>query len=412
MITKSYLVYMRHLFISIFSICSICFSQFEKDLQLELILAQDGDTVLIEPGFFSMLGTISLENKNNLTIKGSGMSNTIISFNKQISGTEGIIIKNCQNIVFQDFSIQGYKQDAIVFDKVNGIELRELRIMLNQKKVEKKDQNSLSLKHCTNFIIQDCLFNSAINCGLLISESINGVVRFSEFMENSIGVKIVNSSLIDVHSNNIFDNAGGIALMSLPDLSISKSKKIRLFDNIIKNNNFKNRSKIENSSYLIPSGSGIFLLATENVEIFNNSIMDNKTYGVSILSYLITGLTTKDTEYSPYSSSIYIHDNILRGGNRIPELKNFVGRILFYKFFRNPPDIVYDGNINPSYLGKYDIQPDFRKVCIIDNNQASFINLNIKRNFTTWYKPFIVKYDTDINECFCIQRPLPQIEIN
>ena len=126
---------------------------------------------------------------------------------------------------------------------------------------------------------------------------------------------------------------------------------------------------------------------------------------------MITGLSTKDSQYSPYSSSIFIHDNILRKRNKIPELKNLIGRILFYKFFRNTPNIIYDGNINPVFLGKYDIQPDFRRICIVDNKGASYINLNVKRNFKTWYKPYIVQYETDINECFCVQKPLPQINI-
>ena len=120
------------------------------------------------------------------------------------------------------------------------------------------------------------------------------------------------------------------------------------------------------------------MLATNNVEVFNNNIMDNKTFGISILSYLFTGLMTKDSEYSPYSSSIYIHDNFFRKGNMIPELNNPIGRILFYKYFRNAPDIVYDGNINPKYIGKYDIQPDPRRICIIDNDEVGYINLNIK----------------------------------
>jgi hypothetical protein len=78
----------------------------------------------------------------------------------------------------------------------------------------------------------------------------------------------------------------------------------------------------------------------------------------------------------------------------------------------NSPDIIYDGTINPSYIGKYDIQPDFRRICIIDNDEAEYINLDIRRNFKTWYKPFIVKYRTDINECFCTQRSLPPIMID
>ena len=68
--------------------------------------------------------------------------------------------------------------------------------------------------------------------------------------------------------------------MSLPDLSIHETKKIRLFDNIVKNNNSKTNQE-NNSSFLI-SGSGIFMLATNNVEVFNNNIMDNKTFGIYI----------------------------------------------------------------------------------------------------------------------------------
>ena len=164
-------------------------------------------------------------------------------------------LKIAVNITFQDFSINGYKQDAILFEKVDGMKLKNLKMMLNQAKVLKNDQNNLSIKNCKNFIIEDCLFNSAINCGLSISESFNGVVRFNEFMDNSIGIKIINSSSLDIHSNNIFENSGGVALMSLPDLSIHETKKIRLFDNIIKNNNSKNQSgkkqlKFLNSSWI------------------------------------------------------------------------------------------------------------------------------------------------------------------
>ena len=52
------------------------------------------------------------------------------------------------------------------------------------------------------------------------------------------------------------------------------------------------------------------IMATEYVEIFNNTIIDNKTAGTTVVSYFITQEKTKDTQYNPYTSAIYIYDNV------------------------------------------------------------------------------------------------------
>ena len=66
----------RSIFI-FFVFSRILFAAFESDLQLKLILAEPGDTIHLESGMFSILGTLSMEGKNNVVIKGSGINGTI-----------------------------------------------------------------------------------------------------------------------------------------------------------------------------------------------------------------------------------------------------------------------------------------------------------------------------------------------
>ena len=107
------------------------------------------------------------------------------------------------------------------------------------------------------------------------------------------------------------DWSGGILVFDLPDLAVKKGRQVRIFDNIIKDNNLDNFAPEGNIVGKVPAGTGIMIMATEIVEVFGNTIIDNKTAGTAIVSYFITEEETKDTQYNPYTSSIYIHNNIL-----------------------------------------------------------------------------------------------------
>ena len=87
------------------------FAEFEKDLQLKLILAEPGDTIKLDAGFFTILGTLSMEGKQNIVIKGSGTSSTILNFSNQVEGAQGLSITNCNNITLEDFTVEESQQN-------------------------------------------------------------------------------------------------------------------------------------------------------------------------------------------------------------------------------------------------------------------------------------------------------------
>ena len=51
------------------------------------------------------------------------------------------------------------------------------------------------------------------------------------------------------------------------------------------------------------------IMANDQVEVFDNTIEQNQTAGLSIVSYLIMDKPLKDPKYDPFCEAIYVHDN-------------------------------------------------------------------------------------------------------
>ena len=391
---------------------SLCLAEFEKDLQLQLILAEPGDTIKLSSGLFPILGTLSMEGKENIVIKGTGMNSTTLNFSTQVEGAQGLSITNCKNIILEDFTVQNAKGDAIKCQYVDGITFRRVKAQWLGGPKSTNGAYGLYPVQCENVLIEHCVAIAASDAGIYVGQSKNIIVRFSEAFENVAGIEIENSTKADVYGNNVHGNTGGILVFDLPDLVVKEGKQIRIFDNIIKKNNIDNFAPEGNIVAKVPSGTGIMVMATEQVEIFGNTIIDNKTAGTAIVSYFITEEETKDTQYNPYTSSIYVHDNIYRREPQIPTLDHDIGLLLFTRFYKDVPDIIYDCMPDPKHLGAVGYIPNSRRLYIASNVDADYLNLEISKNFESWYSPFFAEFKTDINECECEQEPIPEVVLD
>tara|TARA_B100000929_G_scaffold163686_1_gene129671 strand:- start:42 stop:1268 length:1227 start_codon:yes stop_codon:yes gene_type:complete len=391
---------------------ALCFAEFEKDFQLKLILAEPGDTIKLESGLFPILGTLSMEGKENIVIRGAGMNGTVLSFAGQVEGAQGLSITNCTNITLEDFTVQNAKGDAIKCQYVDGITFRRVKAQWLGGPKPTNGAYGLYPVQCENVLIEHCVAIAASDAGIYVGQSKDIIVRFSEAFDNVAGIEIENSTRADVYGNNVHGNTGGILVFDLPDLVVKEGKQVRIYDNIIKDNNIDNFAPEGNIVGKVPSGTGIMVMATEQVEVFDNTIINNKTAGTAVVSYYITEEETKDSQYNPYTSAIYIHNNIYRRAPQIPTLDHDIGLLLFVRFFREVPDIIYDGMPDPKYVGDNGLIPDSRRLCIADNNEAGYLNLDISKNFESWYSPFMADFNTDDNECNCTQEPLPEVILN
>ena len=142
--------YFKKLIVFYFLI-DLSFAEFEKDLQLKLILAEPGDTIKLDAGFFPILGTLSMEGKQNIVIKGSGTSSTILNFSNQVEGAQGLSITNCNNITLKDFTVeegqQSHRDYFLNMKKKTKLLLGYLKLQLPQ--VEALVEGSIILYQAT-----------------------------------------------------------------------------------------------------------------------------------------------------------------------------------------------------------------------------------------------------------------------
>ena len=71
--------YNKLILIPIFLLFTLFGQNVEKEIQTQLILVKNGGQVILPEGVSKIKGTLSLEGKENVTIIGSGMDNTILS---------------------------------------------------------------------------------------------------------------------------------------------------------------------------------------------------------------------------------------------------------------------------------------------------------------------------------------------
>ena len=63
---------------------------FQKELQERLIRARPGDVVEIPAGRHRLSRTLTLSGRSGITLRGAGMDKTVLSFQGQTTGAEGI----------------------------------------------------------------------------------------------------------------------------------------------------------------------------------------------------------------------------------------------------------------------------------------------------------------------------------
>ena len=200
-------------------------ADFEKKLQTQLIVVENGQTVDITEGSFSLVKSLSLDGKKNITIRGKGMDKTILSFKNQTSGAEGLRITNCENIVLEDLTLQDSKGDLVKTMHVKGMTFRRVKAEWTGKPSSKNGGYALYPVQCEDVLIDGCVARGASDAGIYVGQSRKIVVKNCIAIENVAGIEIENSLNADVFDNLATKNTGGILVFDLPDL-IQKKRRL------------------------------------------------------------------------------------------------------------------------------------------------------------------------------------------
>lgn len=353
----------------------------EKKIQTQLILAEDGDVVTLPAGTITLTNTLWLDEKRRVVVKGAGEDKTILSFKNQTQGAEGFKVTNSSEITLKDFTIEDAKGDIIKTQQVSGLILQNITARWTGKPKKTNGSYALYPVQCSRVIIDHCTAIGASDAGIYVGQSDSVWVRNCKAFHNVAGIEIENTTNAWVYDNQAYNNTGGILIFDLPDLPKKRGGHVRVYRNAVTKNNFRNFAPKGNIVGKVPPGTGIMVLATHDVEIYNNTILDNKTASTAVISYYITENPIKDKAYIPYPSGISIHDNKYSTGKRMPTWKNKMGFLFWLKFGRRVPHVLYDGIQNPDYLNPDgSVRPEHR-ICVRNNINGTFANLKADKKF-------------------------------
>jgi len=355
---------------------------FEENLQQQLIEAESGDVIEIPAGVHRLTRSLSL-NVSGVTIKGAGINSSILSFKNQQQGAEGLLV-SADNFTIQDLAIEDTTGDALKVNESNNVVIRNVRTEWTNGPATTNGAYGIYPVQSTNILIDGAVAIGASDAGIYVGQSSQIIVRNSHAESNVAGIEIENSTYADVYNNVAVNNTGGILVFDLPNLPVQGGANTRVFNNEISTNNTGNFAPAGNIVGTVPSGTGLMVLANDNIEIFGNTFSENNSANILVVSYYITERPFDDPNYDPFPEYIHIHENQFNGGGTSPDsepleaLQSATGKPI--------PHVVWDGTIKRD--SKFN-----QVLCMRNNNALTYVNLDASNGFS------MPTFDTASHDC-------------
>lgn len=352
-------------------------TDFYRRIQAELIRAKSGDVVELPEGKFVLDRSLTSV-ASGITIRGKGMDRTVLSFQAQEQGAEGLSIKG-DRVTLEDFAVEDARGDAIKVTGSDGLVIRRVRTEWTRGPNTGNGAYGIYPVTCRNVLIEGSVAIGASDTGIYVGQSQNVVIRRNRALKNVAGIESENSQLVEIHDNVVTDNAGGILVFDLPDLPVQGSTKVRVFNNQVAHNNIDNFAPSGNIVASVPSGTGVLVMASDDVEVFENDVSDHRTLNMAVVSFFVLNRPVKDTRFDPFSERVHVHHNRFKGGGDAPT--GLLISALTLKLGSPLPDIFYDGVVNKKKLRPDGSVPEDLRLCVHDNGDADFVNADAPHNF-------------------------------
>jgi parallel beta-helix repeat protein len=322
----------------------------EDVVQNAFATAKAGWTLSFGEGTYTFKNQLTI-GAGNVSVVGAGIDKTVLDFAQQASGSEGIFAQNVQNLRFEGFTVKDTKGNGMKVLGSKNVVFRKLKTTWTGADATAHGGYGLYPIQSQDVLIEECVAIGASDSGLYVGQSKNVIVRNNEVHGNVAGIEIENTIGADVFGNDAHDNTAGILIFDLPDLQQLGGNAVRVFDNKIHDNNVKNFAPKGNIVGSVPAGTGSFVMANHDVEIFKNTFTNNGSTQLAVVSFLVTSIAIKDAKYYPYPARVSIHDNTFVAGAATVDTETPIGQLLLtgqiYFPDKRTPDVIYDGITDP-----------------------------------------------------------------
>lgn len=381
---------------SIYKICLEFGPGEEDDIEAALLAMGDSTKILLEAGSYTF-ENLSVDGLNTIMIQGAGIGQTVLDFSSQSSGGEGIRINNTTNVILRDFKAMDSKGDLIKLNQCTNVVLSNVSAVWNAEADSLAGGYGLYPVLCTNVLIDSCYVQGASDAGIYVGQTSGAVVRNSSATKNVAGCEIENTTDALVYDNEFYNNAAGLLVFDLPNLS-KRGGNVKAYDNYIHDNNFANFAPAASANSTtgvgnVPPGSGIVHVATSDVEYYDNIIENNNLASIEVVSGFVLDENAGSyigPNYFPFPQNVYIHDNVMTKSATIPQttkdhelggqLNQIHEGLLLLEFgtYTEMQHILIDG-LNSNALAGHDSIPNPDNLCIEETEEQLFLDADLAR---------------------------------
>lgn len=316
----------------------------EESLRQQFESAKSGDVIVVPPGKHEVRRPLVL-NSDGVTVRGSGMAESILTFANQVAGAEGILV-NASDFTIEDLAIEDSIGDALKINEGRNITVRRVRTEWTNGPDTENGAYGIYPVLTENTLIDGAIAIGASDAGIYVGQSKNVIVKNSRAAYNVAGIEIENTVHADVFDNLAEHNTGGILVFNMPDIAMT-GHSTRVFNNRLVNNNTANFGAAGSAVAGVPAGSGLVINANDAVQIFDNVFANNKTAHVLISSYFsasFAGQLELAEGFDPYPERILIRDNQFGEGGGAPDREQLEQvRVSVFGAEGSLPAVVWDG---------------------------------------------------------------------
>ncbi len=293
--------------------------------------AAPGDVIEVYPGTYEESVYID---KDRITLRGVVQENEwpVMEGGRTLNDA---VLYSGNDITVEWLKIMHYKGNAIMGQAGNNFSIRYNWIV---------DTGVYGIfpQYGQNGLVAYNTISGIEDAAIYVGMSDNIDVIGNEVFDSVAGIEIENSRHALVEANYVHDNTGGILVFITPGLPIKTTYDVIVRGNFVVNNNTPNFGAPGSIVAGIPAGTGILVMAGDDVRIEDNLITGNKNAGIIVVDLSFAANVSADPESEPNPDGIAILENFFNdnGEEPVTEIKALM---LASKFTTHGPDVIAAG---------------------------------------------------------------------
>ena len=285
-----------------------------SSIQAAINQASAGSVILIKPGIYKEAIRIS---KSNITLIGADEAAGVILENPGEEDNGIFVDNNGDGFQLYHITVKNFEENGVLMIRADNFILKHVTAI-------NCGEYGLFPIHCKGGLIEHCSATGHTDTGVYIGQSEDIEMKFNEAFANVNGFEIENCSGVIASNNQSYNNTAGFLVVLLPNLQVTTSSDIQLIQNHVYGNNHENFSEpgggFEN---LVPVGSGILIVGTDNTLVIKNNVHDNNFTGIAVVSTTILGAIggippEAFATIEPNPDNVKVKDNIIKHNGTNP----------------------------------------------------------------------------------------------